>query len=39
MINDVHSAIQWTIENIHEYGGDHNNIYVFGHSAGLKGKD
>lgn len=33
-ILDVAKTFQWTVENIAEYGGDKNKIYVMGHSAG-----
>jgi acetyl esterase/lipase len=33
-LNDGASAFQWTKENIEKYGGDVNNIFVAGHSAG-----
>jgi len=33
-INDVAEAFQWTINNIESLGGDTNNIFIFGHSAG-----
>lgn len=31
---DVRNAIKWIYENIEQYGGDRENIYVAGHSAG-----
>lgn len=34
MTKEVAQAIQWTKENIGKYGGDKNQIYVTGHSAG-----
>lgn len=34
MANDVVQAIRWTQENIANYGGDVNQIYLMGHSAG-----
>lgn len=33
-LNDGASAFQWTKDNIEKYGGDINNIFVAGHSAG-----
>ncbi len=33
-VDDVRSAIEWTAKNISQYGGDHTNIYLMGHSAG-----
>jgi acetyl esterase/lipase len=33
-LNDGASAFQWTKDNIEKYGGDVNNIFVAGHSAG-----
>jgi acetyl esterase/lipase len=33
-ILDVAHAFRWTVDHIHEYGGDPNRIYVMGHSAG-----
>ena len=32
--DDVKNAIKWLFENIKQYGGDAENIYVGGHSAG-----
>jgi len=34
MVEDIYNALQWTIENIHKYGGDSQNISLMGHSAG-----
>eukprot|EP01084_Bolivina_argentea_P124003 219741_1 len=34
MVTDATTAIQWTYDNIHKYGGDKNNIYVTSQSAG-----
>jgi hypothetical protein len=34
MVEDIYNALQWTIENIHQYGGDAHNISLMGHSAG-----
>ena len=31
---DVAAAFDWTVAHIDEYGGDPDNIYLFGHSAG-----
>jgi para-nitrobenzyl esterase len=31
---DIAAALRWTHENIHEFGGDPNNIMVFGESGG-----
>lgn len=33
-IKDVARAFDWTVENIHKYGGDPDSIFVAGHSAG-----
>ncbi len=33
-INDVCAGIKWVYENIEKYGGDKNNIFLIGHSAG-----
>jgi acetyl esterase/lipase len=33
-VQDVATAIIWTIQNIAHYGGDPKQIYLFGHSAG-----
>lgn len=33
-IDDARSAVEWTRDNIQEYGGDPDRIYVMGHSAG-----
>ncbi len=33
-INDVAKAFDWTYNNIQAYGGDRENIYLFGQSAG-----
>jgi len=33
-INDVAKAFKWTYDNIEDYGGDRENIYLFGQSAG-----
>jgi acetyl esterase/lipase len=33
-LNDGAKAFQWTKDNIEKYGGDVNNIFVAGHSAG-----
>ena len=32
--NDIKSAVRWIFHNIEQYGGDPENIYVAGHSAG-----
>lgn len=34
MVNDIDSAIDWTINNISQYGGDPKNIIIVGQSAG-----
>jgi acetyl esterase/lipase len=34
MARDCSSAIKWTHENIENYGGDKNRIFISGHSAG-----
>jgi alpha/beta hydrolase fold len=34
MVHDVSMALQWTIDNIHQYDGDPRNIVVVGQSAG-----
>jgi acetyl esterase/lipase len=33
---DVVDAIRWVYDNIYKYGGDKNNIYIKGHSAGAQ---
>jgi acetyl esterase/lipase len=33
-IQDVAAAFAWTVQNIAAYGGDAQNIFLFGHSAG-----
>ncbi len=33
-IDDVLSGIDWTVENMSQYGGDTHKIYLMGHSAG-----
>jgi len=33
-VTDATNAVQWTMDNIEEYGGDKNNIYVISQSAG-----
>jgi acetyl esterase/lipase len=33
-VQDAAAATAWTIENIADYGGDPDNVYVAGHSAG-----
>ncbi len=33
-IEDVAAAFEWTVQNIATYGGDTQNIFLFGHSAG-----
>jgi acetyl esterase/lipase len=35
-MTDAAAAMQWTIANISKYGGDTNNVYVMGHSAGAQ---
>ena len=32
--DDIKSAVKWIFDNIQQYGGDPENIYVAGHSAG-----
>ncbi|KAH6582976.1 hypothetical protein BASA60_001663 [Batrachochytrium salamandrivorans] len=34
MVFDVHTAIEWTFNNISSYGGDVDNISIMAHSAG-----
>ena len=34
MLQDCDTAIQWVSDNIHRYGGDPDNIYIAGQSAG-----
>lgn len=34
MSTEIASAIKWTQKNIHTYGGDHQDLYLSGHSAG-----
>jgi acetyl esterase/lipase len=36
LIRDVAKALAWVHENIAEYGGDPNRIFVMGHSAGAQ---
>lgn len=33
-LQDVAAAFEWTVQNIETYGGDAQNIFLFGHSAG-----
>ncbi len=33
-LQDVAAALEWTVQNIEAYGGDPQNIFLFGHSAG-----
>lgn len=33
-MNDYLSAVQWVYQNIENFGGDHNRIFIGGHSAG-----
>ncbi|QQE13451.1 alpha/beta hydrolase [Planctomycetota bacterium] len=33
-IQDAAAAIAWTLDNIEQHGGNPNNVYAFGHSAG-----
>ncbi len=33
-IDDVATAVAWTVNNIEQYGGDSTEVYVMGHSAG-----
>lgn len=33
-LQDVAAAFEWTVQNIANYGGDAQNIFLFGHSAG-----
>ncbi len=33
-LRDVAAAFEWTVQNISAYGGDPDNIFLFGHSAG-----
>eukprot|EP00842_Homolaphlyctis_polyrhiza_P001110 jgi/Hompol1/19/HPOL_002708-RA len=34
MMHDIQKAVEWTTENIRDYGGDDKNINIFAHSAG-----
>ena len=34
MLSDISDAINWVYNNIHEYGGDNQNIILIGHSSG-----
>jgi len=34
MLYDISDAINWVYNNIHEYGGDNQNIILIGHSSG-----
>lgn len=34
MCDDVQNALEWTVLNCRFYGGDPNEIFVIGHSAG-----
>jgi acetyl esterase/lipase len=34
MLQDAASAVRWALNNIADYGGDPNSIYLMGHSAG-----
>ncbi len=34
MLQDCDTAIQWVSDNIHRYGGDPDNVYIVGQSAG-----
>lgn len=33
-LQDVAAAFEWTVQNVASYGGDVQNIFLFGHSAG-----
>lgn len=33
-LEDVAAALDWTVRNIADYGGDVQNVFLFGHSAG-----
>lgn len=34
MVDDCMAAVRWTIQNIAEYGGDPQRLFIMGHSAG-----
>ncbi|TPX36608.1 hypothetical protein SmJEL517_g01173 [Synchytrium microbalum] len=34
MVSDIRAVIEWTVAHIRTYGGDPNNLYIMGHSAG-----
>lgn len=34
LLSDAGKGVQWTVNNIQNYGGDKNKIYLMGHSAG-----
>lgn len=34
MVNDIDNVFEWTVNNIESYGGNINQIILFGHSAG-----
>jgi acetyl esterase/lipase len=35
-MDDAALAVKWTLESVSQYGGDANNIFVMGHSAGAQ---
>lgn len=35
-VNDAAQAVNWTYQNIESHGGDPNNVFVMGHSAGAQ---
>jgi len=33
-VGEVSSALTWTMDNIAQYGGDPNRVFIMGHSSG-----